>query len=258
MVKKKHNITKGNPHQITIKQHIIPQQSIKRFYNENNCVKVRLIKQQKTICVNSKDKNFYTLRCWDHNTENYMTSIENSFQKLCDKIIKDGINFKIDEKENAVITKYFSLWYSRYYYNKNPENDWRLKGLPSIDKDNDFTQYEKEGLEKSGATLIDSDDGGVFMSSHFANGQIIINSITNFQILYKDARWGILISNGKKEFIMPDFSAKLMSIPITPKICLFSYEENKYITDSEVKKINSYAINFSQDYFFARDLACCN
>ncbi|MFT5703951.1 MAG: hypothetical protein ACI9TO_001331 [Rickettsiales bacterium] len=258
MAKKKRNIIKGNPNQITVRQHIIPQKSIKRFYNANSCVKVRLVKQQKTISVNSSNKIFCAMGCWDHNTENYMTSIENNFQILCDKIIKSGIEFKIQEQENSIITEYFALWHSRYYCNKNPESNWRLKGLPTVDKGNDFTQYEKENLEKLGAIMLDADIDGVYIPSHIANGQIIRNSIINFQILQKNARWGILIAEEEKEFIMPDFSAKLMAIPITPKICLFSYEENQYIADAEVKKINSYAITFSQNYFFARDFMCCS
>ena len=258
MGKKKHNIAPGNPNQITISQHIIPVKSIERFYNQKGAVEVRLIKQQKVIPVKANNKLFCASRCWDHHTEVYMTSIENPFQELCEIIIKDGISFKIGDKENKIITKFYSLWRSRHHYQKNPESNWKLKGLPAIDKERDFTQDEREKIEKLGAITPDYDEeNGVFIPSHIANGQIIRNSIHYYEMMCKNAKWGILISKEDQEFVMPDCFLQLMAIPVTPKICLFSYEENQHVTNSEVKKINSYAIHFSQDYFFAKDFKYC-
>jgi len=40
---------KGNPHQLTVKQHCFPARSIARFADSEGCVEVKLIKQDKKL-----------------------------------------------------------------------------------------------------------------------------------------------------------------------------------------------------------------
>lgn len=79
---------KGNPHRITVNQHVFPRASIARFVNDNNCVSVFYIPTGKAFIVAPDNELFCAKRAWDQRAEEgYMQRIERDFQKLVKDII---------------------------------------------------------------------------------------------------------------------------------------------------------------------------
>ena len=64
MVRKFDPVSKGNPHELTIDQHIFPKKSIDRFYNQDGLLQVK--RGNKIFNTNSgNDGIFCAKRVWD-------------------------------------------------------------------------------------------------------------------------------------------------------------------------------------------------
>jgi len=240
---------RGNPHKLTIKQHIFPTRSIERFVSDDGVVKVYVKAADKIISARPDDQVFCAKRVWGHGTEvGYMKTVEDKFQALADSIIDEKIGY-IGLREKEVVNEFFGLWNLRSYYDANPIGDQKLQGIPG----DSLSIDDQEILEKNNIGFIKSDAS--ILSRQMTGDQIIRNMISVRRQL-SDAQWGILRST-QGEFIVPDNFSNARVVPLTPTMCLFSESDNAILNLAEIRGINRLATKTSRKYFFAKDFSKC-
>jgi hypothetical protein len=244
----------SNPHGLTIKQHIFPVKSILRFANTDGKVCVYLKSENKQFYADSNNELFCAKRVWNQRAETgWMKDIEGQFQELADAILTDRI-LDIDVKEAEKISSFFVLWYLRATYRFNPPADAQLNcinGDPSLSKD------QQEFLEKYHVGCIRPD--ATMSGRDIADGQMQIRYFSAMNQL-KTVEWGILKAL-EGEIIVPDIFLKgsqmIYIIPLAPTCCLISLKNNTFLDLEGVRNINKLSINWSQEYYFARDFSKC-
>ena len=121
---------KGNPHELTVKQHCFPRRSIERFVNDDGIVHVWLIEQGKSIRVLPKDQLFCARWVWDQRAEaGFMREVEDAYQELADGIEEGRIVRRLRVDENRVVTEMYSLWRARSKWRRTPLPDEPLKDV---------------------------------------------------------------------------------------------------------------------------------
>jgi len=248
---------KGNPHELTICQHIFPAKSIARFTNksgvvdESGVVEVKLIAESKIIKIKPKAKLFCARRIWDQRAESgYMKKIEDNYQSIAGSIV-NGILNKIGQKEKPVINDMFAIWNIRAFQKNLPIQEQKINGITGVAKN--LTIDEQELLEKNHVGFIQPDL--TFPGRQLA-GIHIQQNLDMWREQLKDAEWGILrASNG--EFIVPDNFSNIRILPITPKLCLYSPSNNQVLGIEQVAIINKLALDTANKYYFAHDLSKC-
>jgi hypothetical protein len=240
---------KGNPHKLSIKQHIFPVRSIERYLKIDGTAEVYLKSINKSIQTNPYDQIFCALRGWDHGTEiGYMKSVEDKFQALAELIL-DGSTISIGLKEKEIVNEFYGLWNLRSYYEANPIGDQNLQGIPG----DDLTLDTQEMLEKHGVGFIRPD--ATVPGRQMTGLRIIIDMIPIRKQL-EVAQWGIIRSS-QGEFIVPDNFSNNQIVPITPNLCLYSPSRNAILSIVGIREVNRLAIQSSQKYYFAKDLSKC-
>lgn len=74
---------RGNPHKLTLRQHVFPAASIARFVDGDNCVSLYDVLRRRVRPAAPNDDVFLAQRTWDHGSEaGFMKQIENAFQIL--------------------------------------------------------------------------------------------------------------------------------------------------------------------------------
>lgn len=239
----------GNPHRITVGQHVFPSASIRRFQAANNCVE--LFSKSLGRCFPAKWNNsiFMAQRVWDEKTENGIGKhIEDRFQQLAQSIL-DGGTKAIGVFEKATVEEFFSLWRTRHGF--------RVKGLPDIRlngiKGSSLAKDRQEALEKGHVMFIR--EGGV-MPGRFQAGMHVFGYYDRFRHDVRNVQWGV-VRSAEGEFIVPDCFHDLMVVPVSPTVLIMAGQSNSWLTRDEVAVVNRCAIERSTDYYFARDLGKC-
>lgn len=241
----------GNPHQLTINQHIYPAKSIARFYNETKKINIYSFVANKAFITTASNDLFCAKRAWDQQAEvGYMKSIEDNFQMVCDLIIT-GILIKINDFEKDIINKFFALWNCRFHWNEQKIEDHKIVGALGLARN--YSKDELEFFEKNGICGIRPD---MTIPARHTNSGSILSNINQILPDLEDSEWGILKAMGG-EFLVPDRCTNGRYIPISPTICLLAHSGNDLIDIDEVGYINKKAIESSKYYFFAKDLSKC-
>lgn len=97
---------KGNPHKLTMHQHIFPKQSIARFTNATGFVQTRRTHGIHSEELSLKPKNpfFCAQRVWGQKTESIMMrDIEARYQKIADQIVANFIR-SLDTTMSVAVT----------------------------------------------------------------------------------------------------------------------------------------------------------
>lgn len=242
---------KGNPHQLTVKQHCFPTASITRFANSDGRVEVKLIKQDKKIKLRPEDQLFCAMRTWDQRAESgFMKEIEDQYQELAESILQGKVE-TIKPEEQSVITDMFGIWNIRWHRNQTPVDDQKIDEV--IDVAVRYTKDKQEQLEKNDITVITPD---FILPGRSLNGANIQQNLFMFQKQMVDAHWGILRAS-KGKFIVSDNCSNARILPLSPEICLYSQSMDETINEEELKEINRIAINGSKNYYFARNISQC-
>ncbi|CRL47619.1 hypothetical protein [Pseudomonas sp. URMO17WK12:I11] len=239
---------KGNPHKLTINQHVFPKKGIDRFSDENGLVQLCRKEGAKVIRVSSTNSLFCAQRVWDQGTEAGIgKSIEDRFQALVDSILS-GFTRVIGCFEKTVVEDFFSLWRTRQKLRAEGLDDFRLEGIEG----DSLTKDEQEILERQHVMFCR--DG--VMPGRFAARMHVFGYMNTFRHDNQHMQWGIARA-GEGEFIVPDCFQDMMIVPISPKLMIVADQPNSTLTRSEVAVINQTAIDRSTDYFFARSLSEC-
>lgn len=242
---------KGNPHELTIKQHTFPATSINRFYDNDGLVNVYLMAQSKNIRVKSDNNLFCAMRAWDQRAEaGFMKEIEDKYQSLAEEIVS-GNTKHLNANHQAVITDMFAIWNIRHFQKRNPIAEHKIEGI--LDVAVHYSKDEEEILEKNGITVIRPD---FTISGRSNTGTHLQMNLLEVRNQMADAQWGIL-SAMEGEFIVPDNFSNARILPLSPTKCLFSQSLNDDIDVSEVSSINRMAIESAEEYYFASDLSKC-
>ena len=110
---------KGNPHQLTLRQHCFPKRSIDRFTNEDGKVDVHLIRATKTVLLNSDNGIICAHRIWDERAESgFMKEIEDAYQDLADRVAYGRLIRRFSAKEQQIVTNMYLLWNIRWLWKK--------------------------------------------------------------------------------------------------------------------------------------------
>jgi hypothetical protein len=239
---------KGNPHNLTIKQHVFPRASIERFYDSNGFVSVFSKSQGKVIPLRSSNEFFCAKRVWDQRTEAFIgKQIEDEFQALV-RGIESGAVTVIGHFQKRVVEEFYSLWRTRHRFLMHGLDDISVNGIAG-----EFLTVDQQELLEKHHTIFFRD--GV-MPGRFAAGIHVMRYMDSFLQSNMNMQWGI-IRTVDGEFIVPDCFEDMMIIPLAPTVALMADQPNSIITRDEVAVVNRVAISRSSNYFFARDLSSC-
>ena len=242
---------KGNPHQLTVRQHCFPKRSIDRFACADGLVDTYRVESAKTVRVKSTNPLFCTDWAWDQRAESsFMKEIEDAYQDLADRIA-DGTVIKIPSHVHKIVTDMYALWNIRRYWSMKPVEDQRLEGIVAVS--HQLSVDEQEELEKAGVTGIRPD---FTISGRHITGVRIQRNLFQAREDMHSVRWGILKSI-QGEFVVPDNSSSRLILPVAPQICLIDREGYGIADECKLIEMNTESIRNSKTHYFARDLSKC-
>ena len=249
---RREKVQKGNPHRLTIYQHIFPATSINRFA-DGGLVQVKPQAGGEILSLVPKNPYFCGNRLWDHKTEHTLLyDMETAFQNVADQIISNPSSFELSHHQHSAITDFYILWNARHKQLISPIPDQEIKGM-GISLERDIDKDSQERLEKNGVMFIRPD---LIYPGQFIGGIRLFSDLNFNRERMREVRWGIVeAENG--EFIVPDNSPNVTAIPITPKLCLVGGLKNILVNFHDVAKINRHLINGVARYYFARSLKEC-
>lgn len=240
---------RGNPRQLTVNQHVIPRMSVERFTGPDGRVQVRDLARNVERGAKPDDLIFCARRAWDQRAEaGFMKNIEDAFQQVVCSILA-GDTASIDANQTSQIDRMFALWYIRSRHQSLEEQAVQLNGLDG----DDLTAEQEENLEKNGLLYVRK---GGRMPARQLNGLKIQKFVDGYVMnLTGQTAWGI-VRPVTGEFIVPDVPSHTI-IPIAPKVALASPCANGFVTEANLAEVNRAALDHSQGFCFARDLAEC-
>ena len=184
----------GNPHQLTINQHVLPTKSIERFAVDGT-VSVQFVSQDRHFKLSPEDQLFCANWKWDQRAEHcYMKKIEDQFQDLAKRIV-NGIN-SVNPREYPTVMNFFSLWHLCTRYRDESLPQQYASGVPG----ENLTKDQEEVLEQKHYAFVRQDQTFPGRQILGLRIQIEIDRITS---LLQGVHWGILKAKDG-EFIVPD------------------------------------------------------
>ena len=237
---------KGNPHELTVKQHCFPRRSIERFVNDDGIVHVWLVEQGKSIPARPEDQLFCARWVWDQRAERgFMREVEDAYQELANGIEEGRIVRRLRIPENRIVTEMYSLWWLRSKWRGRPLPDEPLMDV--IELEHECSKDERERLEKAGLSVIGP--GPKLDGRHIASARIQLDFFSLREHLER-LSWRIL-STRDGEFVVPD-TAERPYLPVTPKLCLVPGEGYQIASASTVATLNALSVQESCSHFFAK------
>ncbi len=238
---------KGNPHRLTVKQHILPTKSMYRFSDATGGVDTFLVKQQKCVRLKPTNGLFTYTRRWDQKAENHLKEIEDAFQNVAEKIIiRNCTNLKLAEIK--IVTEFFLSWWARA--NLTEIEDQIIKGI--IGPSHSLSIDEHEQLEAAGILTIrdDSSIAGNRMAWMLIRMRMDREHESG---AYKN--WGLL-STADYEFGFADHPV-IPAIPLTPKQILFLNVRDQDIQVQSLHNYNMKVAKAARLFFAGRNLIKC-
>lgn len=244
----KHQATQpGNPHNLTIDQHVMPRRSIARF-TENGVVKVVSLPYGTVRDRHPRHEVFCVKRLWDQRAETTGShQIEEAYQHIADAAVHGCRTFS-DEQHEA-ITEMFFLWKARFETKGEDREDIYANGVTGRVLDLD----QQEILESKGYIYLL--DGGR-MPRRFMNGISLRIRMDNDRIRSGSIEWGILEASDC-EFIVPDTTGNTKLMPISPKLCFAGDMGCHSLNFDAVAKTNALLRSLAVGYYFAKNLDRC-
>jgi hypothetical protein len=233
----------GNPHQLTIKQHVIPVRTIERFAAPDGMVEVNIANQIERLRPYAGI--FWTRRAGNQRAERgYMKQIEDKFQTIVNLIVSGELT-EIPEASTHDVNQFYSLWFHRSRIQPANEIETQFNGLTG----NTLTKDEQEALEARGIMFVR--EGGKVATRDVIGMQIQARIMMDNRA-YAERRWGV-IHAPEGEFIKSDVPAHEL-MPITPTVMLAANHPSGLITRSNLTSVNIEFLAYTRRYFFGRDL----
>lgn len=230
---------KGNPHQLTREQHVLPVATLNRFAHPDGLVEVHL-RDNRTVKLPVDNQLFCVDRMWDQRAEaGYMKKIEDNFQALVTDL-EDGRVGPLSPTEHQAITRFWSLLHWRNHFIESPADVPVLKGIAG----ENLTIDQREILESQWAAFADADNK---LPTRMFVGMRIQMLIDIDAIQTQEKRWGVLRSP-EGQLILSDRPGRLMSITASPKILLAADNPDGDLTPAEIYYANGVAIARSRSF----------
>lgn len=245
------NTQRGNPHELTVRQHVYPSKSIARFQRTKT---VELFDLARNISrpARADDPIFCADRAWNHGAEHgFMKDIEDAFQRLVDPILAGTLS-RFDDQHTEIINKFYGLWASRAHWRRLPYQTIKAGGPELRGAREDLSLDSQELLEKH--NIIAVRPNGSFAMRDFVAPSILMN-IDDMSEALVGRRWGVLFAL-EAEFLVPDVPSHGV-IPIAPKMALALDNRSAVIRQDGVEKINRALCSGVREYLFARSLWAC-
>ncbi|MDR6710156.1 hypothetical protein J2X73_004561 [Novosphingobium sp. 1748] len=237
----------GNPHELTIRQHVYPAKSIERFV-EAGGVDLLDWKNGKRRKARPNDSMFCADRAWSHGAEQgFMKQIEDCFQQLTDDVLAEG-QFRTSPARQHTITEFFALWGTRAYHRQLVSQTLKTSGTPRVA----YTRDELENLEKN--SIIGFRADGSIAARDIAAPVIRLN-IDRVVTDMAGHSWGLLTAR-EGEFCVPDAPHQPI-LPITPTLAFKLDVFSGPVTGRFVATLNAAQRQSAKDYVFARNLNAC-
>lgn len=256
---------KGNPHQLKTNQHVFPVASIDRFYNDKEQVQVWRTGSKAPFPTKSKNPIFCADYAWDERSESgYMKAIEDNYQALIERFLKQPTAYQFTAEENEILTKLFGLWFFRKQAKDRPYPAQKVNGIvglaqyPTVDESeqlekNFVTQIYPDRVDDTYPNFDPSNPPNFYMTSQYNTGAMIQLRLMEFQEANEGAVWGVVIAK-EGEFIVPDHYKWHAILPISPTICLVKDRVGiEFLCYSEVAIFNYHTREASDAFVFARD-----
>lgn len=241
---------KGNPHKLTIDQHIFPKACIARFSGENGTVQVRRKNGEQDLWLVPGNSYFCARRLWDQKAEAvFMKAIEDRYQEVARTIVAGAVT-TLDNAMTAAVSDLYLLWTLRHERFLHPIPDARLN---FVTPEREMSVDTQEILEANGYMFATSDNT---IPSRFMTGLRFVMEMRRERHRMAGKRWGILKSD-EAEFLVPDNFSAVSVLPLSPTIALVEGHIDQQIGFKQVADINGQAVNGCHRYYFARDITCC-
>ncbi|XXY50119.1 hypothetical protein WME91_03080 [Sorangium sp. So ce269] len=237
---------KGNPHQLTVKQHVHTAHAISQFEGTDGCVDVKLLSSGKTIRVACGNAVFCANRVWDERAEKgYMQAVEHAFHA---ELARAEIAGRA-ARNHAAISRYHLLWGLRHFYTKNSISDITL------------TDVSGSGLSKEQEEILEAKWGGFVRSGGVSPARFNISlkiqqRLDMHMSAYAGREWGLLRA-AAGQFLVADCYGELAVLPISPTLCFCGDAPDRAIEQGEVAAINRASMDAATAFYFGRDLAAC-
>ena len=241
---------RGNPHELTVRQHVYPSKSIARFQHAKTVDLFDLARNIRRP-ARADDLIFCADRAWNHGAEHgFMKVIEDAFQRLVDPILARTLT-QFNDRETEVINEFYSLWASRAHWRRLPYQFIKPGGEDLIPRESHGID-DLELLEKHNITALRPD--GSFAMRDIVSPSMRLD-IDRMCESFAGLRWGVLVAE-EGEFFVPDVPTHGV-IPITPALALSLDNESLIIRRDEVERVNHALYSGVQEYMFARSLTAC-
>ncbi len=230
---------KGNPHNLTRDQHVIPESTLHRFAGADGLVEVHF-RDSRVRRVATDNELFSVDRLWDQRSEaGYMNSIERCFKTVVDDL-ESGRLASLRPEDHRVITRFWSLWRWRSYFVDFPETDRFLNGV----KPDTLTKDQMEVLESNWGSFI-KEDGT--LPARGVTGLLIQMLVDRDELEAGRKLWGVM-RGSSSTLIIPDRPGSLMAIPASPRLLLGADNPDGDLTPQDIERANAIAIRLSRNY----------
>ena len=137
--------SKGNPRQLTIRQHVFPSASIDRFTDTNGQVDLDHFVYGKRLTV-PKDNVFCAKRAWNQKSETgHKRSIEDPFQRIATEITESKLT-SLSHEQGWHISNFMALWLLRAEHRDKHNNIGHTK----LNGEQPLSLESEETLERNG------------------------------------------------------------------------------------------------------------
>jgi len=240
---------KGNPHGLTVRQHVFPRASIERFATGGG-VEVHDLKRRTVRRAGPDDDLFCADRAWAHGPEaGWMKEVEDAFQAVAEEALRRRPP-TLNDRQSGAISEFYALWQARAECRHLP-----MQTIPAspdvLAMRRDYTADELELLEKNGISAFRGDGS---MQLRHIMGPVIRLAMDRIKAQMVNRRWS-LVEAPAGEFCVPDVPAHGI-IPLTPSIALHSTRAGT-ASINDVAEINAVMGDCAREYLFARSLADC-
>ena len=241
----------GNPHQLTIRQHLLPNRTIARFRGRDGLVHAHLVKEAVDRRLKSDNPLFCTMRSWDQKAESGLgKSIEESYQAIADRVANRSLT-SLAADMHRVITEMYLLWRFRCLRARDPLPDLPVNGVAG-ERDLDLDAQER--LEKGGVMFLKPDRT---LPGRMAAGVMLQIAIDReWANGAHGMHWGVFCGDGL-EFVVPDAFIDQPILPVAPGVCLAAGALDAELTLEEVARVNREAVRAASKYWFAHDIGRC-
>ena len=242
-----------NPHQLTKKQHVFPEASLKRFLNDKGFVNVGW-SNGKSGYRKPGHSMFLSGGAWEQRSETSSHEVETEFQNLANKIFGNTVN-SLNTEQSKIATEMASIWLSRWYLKHNRSRDIELDMAPpevtskSFPEGFDSRDDYRDAAEKAGLVAVGSDGSVPGRFQSWPRFRMLKARISG---QLEGSYWGI-IRTREAEFIVPDVSLDGI-LPISPNVLLIAGKTDIIASCDDVAELNRRMKAGSRKWYFAKDL----